>query len=471
MKVRTRLMVVLLAIGIMGLIGLLKFVETRVAPVYSAPLEDALVDISTILSSQLTKKAYDSGHLDLTGFSEGLEHALLRRIDALIHDRLKDHLELHVYVTDEQGIVVFDSQHKLVGQDYSRWRDIHLTLQGEYGARSTWDRERGEPELIFYVASPVKVNGRILGVVSVGKATPQAYSIFQKMRRDALIGVYLAVFLAVGLATLFTLWVTRPIRQLTEYAKAVRDGKPVALPQIGSSDIGMLAQSFDEMREALEGRKYVEQYVQTLTHEIKSPLSAIRGAAELLEEDMPEERRANFMKNIQTESHRIQRIVDRLLELSAIEKRRGLQNSEQLSLAVLMHEIIDSATPLLAARRLSIRIVGDHEPQIKGEKFLLHQALSNLISNAIDFSPEGGVITVHLEKNGICIEDQGPGIPDYAVDRVFDRFYSLQRPQTGKKSSGLGLSIVRRVAELHGAQIILENRKRGGARARLRFVA
>jgi two-component system sensor histidine kinase CreC len=112
------------------------------------------------------------------------------------------------------------------------------------------------------------------------------------------------------------------------------------------------------------------------------------------------------------------------------------------------------------------------EPRwVRGEKFLLEQAIGNLLHNALDFTPPGGAVTVAITVEGtraiVSIDDTGPGVPAYALEKVFDRFYSLPRPDTGRKSSGLGLSIVREVARLHGGEATLENRPGGGARAGL----
>ncbi|MBU3736402.1 MAG: two-component system sensor histidine kinase CreC, partial [Methylobacterium sp.] len=110
-----------------------------------------------------------------------------------------------------------------------------------------------------------------------------------------------------------------------------------------------------------------------------------------------------------------------------------------------------------------------------GEPFLLRQALSNLLDNAIAFSPAGGRITLALESDGhahtLIMRDQGSGIPDYALPRVFERFYSLARPATGQKSTGLGLPFVKEVAKLHGGDIALRNAPQHGTEARLRLPA
>ncbi len=108
-------------------------------------------------------------------------------------------------------------------------------------------------------------------------------------------------------------------------------------------------------------------------------------------------------------------------------------------------------------------------PILEGNPFLLHQALENLVQNAIEFSPSGGTVSVAVvndrDRVTISVADEGPGIPDYALDRIFDRFYSLGRPDTGKKSTGLGLNFVREAAKSHGGTIEVTNRPAGGALA------
>jgi two-component system sensor histidine kinase CreC len=230
------------------------------------------------------------------------------------------------------------------------------------------------------------------------------------------------------------------------------------------------------MRDALENRAYVENYVQTVTHEMKSPVAAIRGAAELLHEAMPQERREKFVANIQAEARRLQNIIDRLLALSALESRKKLDHPSAVPLADLAHGVCAQLQPAAEAHGVRIDLQCAGEPEVLGESFLLESALHNLLQNAIDFSPEGGAISVRVaaeaagEQVEIVVEDEGPGIPDYALPRLFERFYSLQRPGTGRKSSGLGLCFVREAAALHRGSIEVENRADAtGVRAVLRL--
>jgi two-component system sensor histidine kinase CreC len=236
----------------------------------------------------------------------------------------------------------------------------------------------------------------------------------------------------------------------------------------------LLGEAFEDLRDKLEGRQYVEGYVRTLTHEMKSPIAAIKGAAELLQEDMPPERRAHFLSNIDAETARMQDVIDRLLALSTVENRKTLEEPERLDLSLLIREVIDSYDAALENTRLSIETDLPSSLRVHGDRALLEMAISNLLQNAIEFSPEGEAIQVHASSDKadeviIKVRDHGPGVPPYALERAFDHFYSLQRPDSGKKSSGLGLCIVREIMELHGGSVTLENAPKGGAQACLRF--
>ncbi len=138
---------------------------------------------------------------------------------------------------------------------------------------------------------------------------------------------------------------------------------------------------------------------------------------------------------------------------------------EPVDLNALLRTVVESHASQIARRGLKLEIGAADGLAVTGNSFLLHQAVDNLLQNAIEWSPEGGAITVDARADGgtvrIAIADQGPGIPDFALDRIFDRFYSLARPDTGKKSTGLGLNFVREVARSHGGSIRVENRVAG----------
>ncbi|MBW3566934.1 MAG: two-component system sensor histidine kinase CreC [Proteobacteria bacterium] len=381
---------------------------------------------------------------------------------------------LRVYVTDREGTVVYDSNGADVGADYSRWNDVYLTLRGEYGARATREDPKDEFSTVYYVAAPVRLAGELLGIVSVGKPNRALLPYLRASETRIRFIAVLLLAAAVFLGAVFAAWITRSIRRLTTYANAVSSGQPVPLPTFRERELATLGNAMARMREELEGREYVENTVQALTHELKSPLAAIHGAVELLDENPEAESRRRFLDNIRSESTRMQRIVERMLQLASVERRDVLEQSESVALLDVIRAAVQSRHAAFGARSLTAETPKENATVI-GDGFLLEQAVGNLLDNAIDFSPVGGIVSIRIarDREGVSLHvaDQGTGVPQYARSRVFERFYSLPRPDTQRRSTGLGLSFVREVARLHGGSISLTNPSGGGALADLRLPA
>ncbi len=460
MSTTSRILIGFLVFLAVGLYAFDDKLTQRVERQYLEAAEESMVDVAQLLAARL-----EADGINIAGLRREWDAARKRGFSARIYNLTKTTLDMNLYVTDERGVVVFDSDGgRAEGQDFRGKRDVALTLAGQYGARSTHLDPNDADSSVMFVAAPIRRDGRIAGVVSVSKAQRSLFAFRDETRlRIRTFGLVYFGAVAVGAYLVVTLF-SRPIRRLTAYAQAVARGERVVPPRGGSGEAKTLGRAFEEMRDALENRAYVENYVQTVTHEMKSPVAAIRGAAELLHEDMPPERREKFIANIQAEARRLQNIIDRLLALSALESRKKLDHPEAIPLADLAHAVCADLRPAAEARGLRLDLMCDGQPEVLGESFLLESALHNLLQNAIDFSPEGGAVRIRVAPDaarrhaGITVEDEGPGIPDYALPRLFERFYSLARPGTGRKSSGLGLCFVREAAALHGGSVRVENR-------------
>ncbi len=194
---------------------------------------------------------------------------------------------------------------------------------------------------------------------------------------------------------------------------------------------------------------------------------------ELLYGTPTESQREKLLANIESESRRLELLGDQLLALANLESRKQLDQSEEFDLKVLVHRTVDSKTPNAQNHGIEIHIDPLAEARLHGDATLIELGIANLLQNAIDFSEDGSTITVKLrcEENDALIEifDQGIGLPDFAYDRAFDRFFSMPRPRTGHKSSGLGLCFVRETAQLHGGEITLGPNQPTGTVATLRL--
>lgn len=431
--------------------------------------EEVMVDLANLLAEVVAADVFKADEL-----RTAVEGAHRREIEARIFEHTKRTVGIHVYLTDAKGVVVFDSDGgRREGEDYAGKRDVARTLAGKYGARSSRDRENDSTTSVLYVAAPVGNPAKPDGVLTVYKAQADVLPLVRERQRI----IYTACGM-IGGGILFLigavfLWLFHPIGKITEYARAIERGERPQKPKIGiGREVNTLAHALDSMRDVLEGRRYAERYIQTLTHEMKSPLAAIRGAAELLDEEMPVEIRKRFLENIRAETARSERLINRLLELAAIEGRSSLEKPEELDFHAIVARAIDQARPLaeVAGVRLDDR-AATSPVLLRGDSFILRAAVTNLLENAIDFSPRGGAVDIDVESAGgnvvLTIRDHGPGVPDYAREKIFERFYSLRHHSSKRKGTGLGLTLVRETAELHGGSITLEPAAGGGTLARL----
>jgi len=470
MSLTVRILLGFVVASLLGTYLVLGPIMERVERQYLEAAEEPMVDAAEILAAWVSRELELTGTLPAS-LNAAFAAAQGRQLRVRIYDFLKTQVSMGAYVTDANGIVLFDStKPENVGKNLSGRLDVFQTLRGNYGARSSRENEADDRSSIMYVGAPLLVNGQIVGVLSVYKPQRSMFAFIHgtAKRLEWLAFTLTVLFLLVGY--LFSRWITQPLEKITRHAESISRGERPPPPRLPGRHLKVLGQSLEDMRDALEDRKYVESYVQTLTHEMKSPVAAIRGAAELLEEDLPVEQQQRFLGNIRRETERLQRLIEQLLSLASLEKRKRLENPAELNFARVVARVVDRVREQFPGVQFITRL--PEQAKVRGEEFLLEMAVANLLQNAAEFSPAEGTVTLELALTGeqfeLRIRDEGPGIPDYAQEKVFSRFFSLPRPRTGAKSSGLGLCFVQEAVSLHGGSVTLENRtKRTGTEARL----
>ncbi|MDR6675766.1 two-component system sensor histidine kinase CreC [Xanthomonas sp. 1678] len=473
-----------LFLGFFLIVGVAAFFVMRVfvnevKPGVRQAMESTLVDAANVLA-QMAAADLKAGRIGSGVFARDLGAAQRRNPRAMVWRFPKRSVDYRVTITDAAGVVVFDSRGQDLGRDNSRWNDVYRTLRGEYGARSSAEGDGDPNHTVMHVAAPVydPADGRrLIGVLTLSQPNRSIEPFIVASQRSILLRGAWLIGISALIGLLMTWGLLRGIGRLNRYAQAVSAGEPVPPPPPRRDEIGDLGRALETMRRKLEGKAYVEQYVQSLTHEMKSPLAAIRGAAELLQEPLPEAERQRFVRNIAEQQQRLTETIDKLLALAEVEQHGWLQRRERVALAPLFAQLAEALAPQLQGSGVRLQVhLADTELALVGDPYLLRQALHNLLDNAIGFSPAGAAIVLRAERAAdarivLLVEDEGPGVPDYALERVFERFYSLARPASGQRSSGLGLPFVREVARLHGGEASLRNREAGGAVARLSLPA
>ena len=198
--------------------------------------------------------------------------------------------------------------------------------------------------------------------------------------------------------------------------------------------------------------------MRALTHELKSPLAAIHGAAELLHEDLAPADRKRFVQQVDDQARRLQAIIEQMLELSKLESLHQLPQPEVLDLRDLTRAVLEQHQAALMERRLTVRWLEAADAPVHGDRGTLLLALSNVLGNAIVHAPPGSPLDLavqspHPGRVRWSLRDHGAGVPEYALPRLGERFFSTGAPARG---SGLGLAIVRQVLWLHHGELQFE---------------
>jgi two-component system sensor histidine kinase ChvG len=340
------------------------------------------------------------------------------------------------------------------------------------GVRATATRyARHPPAVYLFLAEPVRFAGRVAAVVYVTRSTQPVLLEMHRVRRGLVwvLGITLAVTAIVTIS--LSLTISRPLERLALAARRISAGESsVSVPLGGGGEIGELAQEFAQMTRRLEQRqRYISEFAADVAHEFKSPLTSIRGAAELLVEgaaDDPEARR-RFLDNIRLDSERLTRLVSRLLELSRIDAAE--QPLAPVELRELLLRTVGRAegptTPITFRYDASV-------VTLLARASDLETAVANLLDNALRFSPEGQPVVLSVsgptadDQVVIRVCDRGPGIPAEHALRVFDRFFTTDAERDG---TGLGLAIVKSVATAHRGSVSLQSEPGQGTCFELRL--
>jgi two-component system, OmpR family, sensor histidine kinase CreC len=474
MKLGIRLLFAFFVINGLAAFFVLRVFTAEIKPSVREVMEDMLVDTANLLA-ELASDDLAAGKLQEGQFAKQVRSYATRPIDAQIWGLSKQSLDYRVYVTDAKGVVLFDSDNIAQGQDYSKWRDVALTLRGEYGARATREVHTDASTSVMYVAAPVLHQQKIIGVLTVAKPISTVQDFIDRAERKVLQSGLLMLALSAALGVAVTLWLVWHVRRLRRYAQSVQAGETLAAPQ-APGELGDLAQAMQSMRQRLEGREYIEDYVRALTHELKSPMAAIRASGELLQDDLPAHDRAQFAGQVVAQTERVQRLIDRLLELTKLEQRAVANGRLALTTQVAYADCVADALAALDAqirlKNITINNVAAYASiqRARGllDRELVALAVSNLLENAIEFSSPASTITITCAEHRITVQDQAGGVPDYALPRLGERFFTTPRPDGQRSGSGLGLAIVRQVMALHGGTLRMGNVE-GGLRAELIF--
>jgi two-component system sensor histidine kinase ChvG len=338
---------------------------------------------------------------------------------------------------------------------------------------------------ILSVATPIMDGDRVLGAVLLS-TRPGALEGYINAERFALLGLALTALAATLIASMLTYrTIAGPMRKLSEAAENISRniGARTKLPQLRTDEIGQMNAAFRTMTESLYRRiEASELFAREVAHELKNPLTAARSTAESLAYVKTPEMREELVRQIQGELARLNRLISDVSAVSRLDAELAYGGSEPVDIRDVLRGVVCIFQDRCASSTLELvlhiqdRWLPADAFVVMGHEARLGRVITNLLDNAISFSPEGGVVAVRARRvdDGsieIVVDDDGPGIPADKLDGIFERFYS-DRPQSDStlgKNSGLGLSISRDIVDAYGGSIEASNRLASGNAATARL--
>src|SRR3972149_736231 len=315
----------------------------------------------------------------------------------------------------------------------------------------------GDNASVRIMATPLFLKNRTL-LLEIAQSLKPIEDTMHHVRVALLGGASAGFLLSVLLGAFLVQRALAPVEQITRTASSIGESSDLSR-RVGYAgpvdEIGRLAMTFDQMIERLHRFFQAQKnFVADASHELRTPLTVIRGNVDLLERNMSEEDRRESLRAIKAESSRMSKVVSDLLLLAEIESGQ-IEPAERIALKGLVLDEAKRAQPLAGNHKI---ITGRLEDiSITGDAYRLKQLLSNLVNNAIKYTPEGGTITLSLFREGewACLEvsDTGIGIPPEHLPHMFDRFYRVDKARSrAGGGTGLGLAIVKGIAEQHGGK-------------------
>jgi signal transduction histidine kinase len=290
-------------------------------------------------------------------------------------------------------------------------------------------------------------------------------------------GLIGSTLLIAGLTIYLANSIVVPLRRTTRAAQRISDGDLSSrMREEGDAELRELARSFNQMAENLqEGERQKDEFFALVSHELRTPLTSIIGYLELVldDEDLNEDTR-RFMEIVERNARRLLRLVGDMLFVAQVEAGRLTLERSPVDVLAIAGESVDAAQPAAQRRGVTLSLDGGRVDLVLGDRDRLGQAVDNLISNAMKFTPEGKAITVRVsEVDGdvlVAVEDEGTGIPAEDLDRLFERFYrSASAERRAVPGVGLGLSIVKTIVDAHGGSVGIESVEGDGTTVTLRI--
>jgi len=470
---------------------------TRLAIVFAA--------ILAVIGVVYTTLTFTMAERDLQEISQSLNRELAKNIVAernlvrenrldqkALQDTFKMYMDINpaieIYLLDPEGrILSYSADPQRVKRQRVSLTPIRQFLEGGMFPLLGDDPRAGDRQKVFSVTpvpSPATPEG-YLYVILRGEQFDMAEQMIreqQAMRANVwVVGASLAVGLIIGLFVFHVL--TRRLRILSREMVDFRDSDfQTSVRVMGGSaardEIDQLGSTFEQMAGRIQAQLQKlrsqdsrrRELIANISHDLRTPLSTLHGYLETLQlkaDELDPQTRTQYLGQALAHSNRLQALIDELFELAKLEAAESEPQREPFSLAELAQDVLQQFEPAAQEKGLSLNLAGDRAaPFVFADIAMIQRVLENLVSNAMRHTDKGGIRIALKQANDalhVSVSDNGCGIPEQEIARIFERFYQVDNPHRGGGYAGLGLAIVRRILDLHGCEISVRSKPDKGA--------
>ncbi|NLZ38780.1 MAG: cell wall metabolism sensor histidine kinase WalK [Firmicutes bacterium] len=456
---------------------MLKSIRTKLTVTYIILIVTVMVSSSFLLLNILKQYYFDYQYTEMTRsaalISSFVAPKLVDKPDVVdisnVAFDFARQFNARVIVTDHKQRVVGDSQRieGLVGTTLER-KEIAAALE----QKEKWTVQYSDlsKTWVLQVAVPVLQEDKVVGAVFLASSLSQIHGIQRDIRNYLIIATVLAVIVAGLLGRFLARKMTDPLQALTVAAEKMARGDLSQQVKVSTNDeIGRLTIKFNEMaRQLQQSTKQLKEFVANASHEMRTPLTSLNILVKSIRDyPLSKEEQQEFLEDIDEELERLIRLVDDLLDLTRLD---SVASDDTMVLLDIV-PAVQSTLEMLRKRAEEKGLIFSYSLPERAAPVLvvLHQIkqiVFNLVDNAIKYTPAGGQIKVTLKEEGdvlkFCVSDTGVGIPEDQREKIFERFYRVDKARSREQGgTGLGLSIVREIVKRHGGKVWVEDGEQG----------
>lgn len=453
-SLRWRLLILFFLVSYIPLMFFSSVLLERMESYYLVETQDSKVKQANMIATQVREENYLVDNSNISLFK------------TFISNKSTEY-NCRVLVVDASGFVVMDSSDAA----------INMTLMNSTVLSALNNKEAAEKyeELPVMMASvPVldKDNKALSGAVVLVSSIDKVFEPIEGLKAQVNLLSLLIALLAGLMSFATSSFITKPLKTLMKFVQKITNGQlDQKVNVVGNDEIAELGNAFNHMAEQLQRVEQSRQeFVSNVSHELKTPLSSIKVLTESLifQEDVPVEMYKEFFEDINSEVDRLNSIISDLLTLVRLDQREIPLNITEVTLNEMIQNLLKRLTPLAKKKNIDLIYESHREIIAEIDTVKLSLALTNLIENAIKYTPDGGVVTVILQGDLqdalITVQDTGIGIAKEEQSRIFERFYRTDKTRNRETGgTGLGLAITYKTIVMHNGSIVVESEEGKGS--------